>query len=372
MATELRSALRSHPELELSSLLLRSSWRWTHLRMVPFGVRLLREIPRTVEREGIELVLFSSMVTAAFAVPLRRRLAARGVRIAAIPVGRDVTLPWAPYQKFLPHVFRAIDLLLPISHATAEECVRRGAPPGRICVVPCGVNPERFATGPGADQAQTPSLPATEPPPEGALLLCSVGRHVERKGFDWFVDQVMPLLPPHVHFWIAGEGPTTASIQEAIRRRELRDRVRLLGCISDASLKALYGRADLFMMPNVPVPGDMEGFGVVMLEAGICGLPVIASHLEGIEDVICEGENGHLVPSGDPQAFAAAILRYDRDRDVLREASLRARRYVRDAFSWSVIADQYHEAFCQFAERDGGDRIFSAASASGRVSAPRS
>ena len=372
MATELRSALDSHPDLELSSLLLRSSWRWTHLRMVPFGVRMLREIPRLVEREGIELVLFSSMVTAAFVVPLRRKLEAQGVRIAAIPVGRDVTLPWAPYQKFLPRVFETIDLLLPISHATAEECVRRGAPPGRIRIVPCGVDPERFATGPGAHRTQTPSLPARDPLPEGALLLCSVGRHVERKGFDWFVDGVMPLLPPHVHFWIAGEGPITASIQEATERHGLEDRVRLLGCISDASLKVLYRSADLFVMPNVPVPGDMEGFGVVMLEAGICGLPVIASRLEGIADVIREGENGHLVSSGDPQAFAAAILRYDRDRRALREASLRARGYVRDTFSWPVIADRYHDAFCGLTGRNGSDRAPAAASATLPELAPRS
>ena len=77
---------------------------------------------------------------------------------------------------------------------------------------------------------------------------------------------------------------------------------------------------------------------------------------EGIEDVICEGENGRLVSSGDAGGFAATILCYDRDRCALRDASLRARGYVRNTSSWPVIADRYHHALCSAADRKEGDR----------------
>jgi len=177
--------------------------------------------------------------------------------------------------------------------------------------------------------------------PDDALLLCGVGRHVERKGFAWFVDQVLPRLPGAVHFWLAGEGPETPAVREAVARRGLESRVRLLGRVPDETLTALYRGADLFVMPNRPVPGDIEGFGVVMLEAGLCGLPTIGARLEGIQDAIREGENGILVPSGDAEAFAEAILGYYRDRGALAAASARAARYTEATFAWPAIADRY-------------------------------
>jgi phosphatidyl-myo-inositol dimannoside synthase len=345
LATELHAALRAHPRVQLSDLLLRSSWRWTHVRMVPFGAHLLREIPRRVAAERIEAILFSSMVTAAAALPLRRAL--RGVVKAAVPVGRDVTLPVQVYQRLVPHVFRSLDALFPISDATARECLTRGARPGQIEVIPCGVDIGRFAPPIVRAEARRRLLEQfgvgdADPPPR--LLLCGVGRHVERKGFSWFVNDVMPRLPQHVHFWLAGEGPCTPLIRRAVATRGLGQRVRLLGVVSEGELAALLRGADLFVMPNVPVPGDMEGFGVVMLEAGIAGLPVIAARLEGIEDVIREGENGNLVESGDARAFARRILYYDEEPGALEEASGRAAHFTAAEFGWSTVAERYVDA----------------------------
>jgi phosphatidylinositol alpha-1,6-mannosyltransferase len=349
VATELHAALDARPDVALRSLLLRASWRWTHLRVVPFGLRLLREIPRTVRSEQIDVVLFSSMVTASLTVPLRRKLEAQDVLTAAIPVGRDVTLPVGPYQWYLPRIFGALDLILPISRATAEECLHRGAAREKVQVIPCGVDPMRFPPLEDRNSMRrvlhdTLGDPASPLPP-GALLLCGVGRHIERKGFAWFVDRVMPLLPSDIHFWLAGEGPTTPAVRAAIERNNLGDRVRLLGRISDEALTKLYRGADLFVMPNVPVPGDIEGFGVVMLEAGFCGLPTVAARLEGIQDAIRDGENGTLLPSGNATAFARGILRYHQDRALLAEASARAARYTAGVFSWDAVAAQYVSLF---------------------------
>jgi phosphatidylinositol alpha-1,6-mannosyltransferase len=108
-------------------------------------------------------------------------------------------------------------------------------------------------------------------------------------------------------------------------------------------LKLLRG-AGLFVMSNIRVAGDIEGFGVVMLEAGMCGLPTVAAGIEGIRDAIHDGRNGVLVPSGDPEAFAAAILGFHEDRAALAAASERARSFTKSAFAWPVIADQYVHA----------------------------
>jgi phosphatidylinositol alpha-1,6-mannosyltransferase len=352
VSEELYSALAAHPEVRLSTLLLRSPWRQVHRRVVPFLLRLLRDIPRVVEREKIEVVVFYSTVTAALAVPLRRKLQALGARTVVIPNGLDVTVPSAPYQWFVPRLFRAVDRVLPISRATAEECLARGAAPTQVRVVPCGVEPDRFPPVEDRAAARRALLEALgEELPEDALLLCSVGRHVKRKGFAWFVEEVVPRLPGGVVYLLAGEGPETLRIRELVRERGLEGRVRLLGRVSEERLATLYRGADLFVMPNVPVPGDMEGFGVVMLEAGLCGLPVLAAELEGIRDVVREGRNGHLLPSRDAGAFVEAIARYHRDRRALAALSESAAEYVAETFSWRAVADRYVEAFQELAGR---------------------
>lgn len=340
MATELHAALDAHPSVELSSLLLRTSWRWTGLRMPPFGAKLLWKIPRVVADEGIDVVLFSSMVTAALAPVLRGRV--KGAALGAVAVGRDVTLPVGPYQAWVPRVLSKLDLVFPISRAAEQECLTRGLAAERSCVVPVGIDTSRL-TPPADRKAARRALESAlgEQLPENALLLCGVGRHVERKGFHWFVDQVMPLLPAEVCFWLAGEGPMTEVVRAAVKERGLGQRVRLLGRVADETLALLYRGADLFVMPNIPVAGDIEGFGIVMLEAGLSGLPTLAAELDGIPDVIRDGENGRLVPAADAAAFAAAILRYAADRSRLAALSRRTPRYVADTFGWPVVTDQY-------------------------------
>lgn len=347
VATGLHAALSAREDVELSSLLLETSWKATPYRMPGYLLGLLRSIPRVVEEEKIDVVLFSSMVTASLAPMLRKRL--RGTLLAAIPVGRDVTLPTPGYRHLVRRVFAALDLVLPISQATADECLARGADPARVRVIPCGADTGSFT--PPRDRAAARrellraigETPATVP--DHALMLVSVGRHQERKGFHWFADEVMPRLPADVYYLVTGEGPMTPRIQAAIDRHGLGGRARLLGKVPEETLRTLYRGGDLFVMPNIHVPGDIEGFGVVMLEAGLCGLPVIAAALEGISDVVREGENGHLVPTRDATAFARAIQRYLNEPEALAGASRAAARYTSRMYSWEGIAEQFVEVF---------------------------
>ncbi len=97
-------------------------------------------------------------------------------------------------------------------------------------------------------------------------------------------------------------------------------------------------------MPNIVVPGDMEGFGIVMLEAGACGLPTLAADLEGIRDVVEEGVNGWFAPSGDADAFVARITTLVGDPEALHSASQRTAEYVARTFRWDRTAERYLDA----------------------------
>lgn len=352
VAIDLHDSLLPHRGAEVRALVLRSPWSQRHWRTPLFMARAIREIRGMAERKEIDAVLFSSMVTGALAVPLRRHLARHGVLSAAIANGLDATTPTWPYPHFVRKVFDSLDLVLPISNATAAACRARGLPDDKCAVVLLGIRLDRFTPPDSRPEARARmigrfALPAA--PDDRGLILCSVGRLVPRKGLAWFVDNVMPLLPNDVRLLVAGEGPERARIEAAIERHRLTDRVRLLGAVSDAELEALYQGADLFMMPNVHVPGDMEGFGLVMVEAGLCGLPVIAAGIEGIADVVTDGENGHIVGTGDAAGFTEAILRYHRKPSELSAASHRARAHTVEKFGWEAVTDRYIAVLRSFA-----------------------
>ena len=345
VATELHHALSLLPEIELHSQILYSSWERVHQRVPYFLLQTTKKLRQAAREQSIDAVLFSSMVTASLTTVTRKRLNNAGIKTAAIVHGQDVTTPFGLYQRFVPHIFNSIDAILPVSRATGEQCLERGLTPEKMHIVPNGIQLNRFPKLESRALMRRELLEKfnnnNNPISDQALLLCSVGRQVKRKGFAWFIEHVLPQLPEDVHYWLAGDGPETELLRKVAREANVSERVRLLGRVSDEDLALLYRGADLFMMPNIPVPGTMEGFGVVLLESGLNGMPAIASRLEGIQDVIKEGENGHFVESGDITGFKAAILQYYNDRKALSNLSERATHYTRDTFSWQAVAKSY-------------------------------
>ena len=335
-------------DVRIKPVILRASWRWTHIRAGLFLGSSLFRIASAARRGDVDAVLFSSMVTASLAPVLRRTLRKHGIASAAIVHGRDASLLSAPYQWLVPRVFAALDAVFPVSRATGAACLERGLTAAKLHVVPNGVAPERFGSDWSRAKARAMLFdrfgapkPSGELHPDRVLLLCSAGRQVKRKGFAWFVEHVLPRLPEDVHYWLAGEGPEAERILDAAKRSRVARRVRMLGRLTHKELEGMYRGADLFVMPNVPVSGDMEGFGVVMLEAGLCGLPTVAANIEGIADVVEDGKNGRLVPSGNAAAFREAILAYRREPDMLEAARLRAASHVRERFGWQAAAESY-------------------------------
>ena len=329
MAIDLATALHGVADTRTEVVALRSAWRGHHLRVAFWLPATLLRILAKALGGTVDAVLFSSMVTGSLAPLLRPFLYRRGIPMAAIAHGRDVTLPGAYQHLLVRRTLRALDAVLPVSQATANECMARGMAEAKVHVIPNGVDTDRFRVNGASRGARS------------GFLLSSVGRLVERKGFAWFVSHAMPLLPEYVHYHIAGSGPERNAIAETIKRADLGHRVKLLGRLPDTAICELYHRTDLMIMPNIAVRGDLEGFGVVMLEAAASGTPVVAANLEGIQDVITEGINGHLVSSMDARAFAETILAYVADRASLGALGRRAATHAHTCFSWCRIAGLY-------------------------------
>lgn len=257
--------------------------------------------------------------------------------VVSVLHGLDITYRNALYQKLWVHgAFRSLDGAIAVSHATKDEAVKRGFDESRIFVVPNGIESARFRFP--QNRAQLSELLGFDT--TGSVVLLTVGRLVKRKGAAWFIRHVLPLLPAEFHYAIAGSGPEELAIRDAIAASGTAERVSLLGRVGDADREILLGNADVFVQPNIPVAGDMEGFGIAVIEASAAGLPVVASRLEGLADAVSDHQNGQLVTPLDARAFARAITPL---RDAARRDEERARgqAFTTLHFDWSVIGKRY-------------------------------
>jgi glycosyltransferase involved in cell wall biosynthesis len=165
--------------------------------------------------------------------------------------------------------------------------------------------------------------------PREARVLLSVGRLESNKGFSHLV-KALSRIPEDFLWLLAGEGPERRNLEAEIEREGLRERARFLGRVSDDELHALYERCELFVHPTL-----YEGSSMVTLEAMAHRKAVVATRVGGIPDKILEGENGLLVPPGDVDALARAVVEALSGGDRLRSWGTKSRAIVESRFSWS-------------------------------------
>ncbi|HEC92198.1 MAG TPA: glycosyltransferase family 1 protein, partial [Candidatus Atribacteria bacterium] len=223
-----------------------------------------------------------------------------------------------------------------------KECINRGIPEEKITIVPDGISDE-FYLSEDKNELRSKLENKFKVSLINKKILLSVGRLVERKGFHWFVKNVIPKLLKQRNdfvYLIAGDGIFRERIKNAIANNGLEERVIMLGNVDDEALKLLYNASDIFVMPNMPVEGDMEGFGIVALEAASCGVPVVASRLEGIKDAIKNEKNGFLVEPYDVDEFVGVIDKLLDNNGEREGFGKRAREFTLENYSWEKIAEK--------------------------------
>lgn len=257
--------------------------------------------------------------------------------------GLDITYDNWLYQRIVVPTFSWNNAVACISSAAQETAIAAGVPGEITQIIPGGVDPEKYYVPDVGrdDMERVLQSYGVDENVSGKTLLLSVGRLVERKGFQWFVSEVVPRLPEDYCYVVCGDGPMKQTIERHIQENGLGSRVFLLGRVTGAPLHILYSTADVLIMPNISVENDMEGFGLVAMEASSCGTPVIAADMEGMRDSVIDGENGIRVPPQDAEGFVSAITEgVDRIKD-----SDQVRSFVVDEFSWDRQASRYADLF---------------------------
>lgn len=258
--------------------------------------------------------------------------------VVSVVHGLDLTFQNSVYQrlwvkKFLP----TLDGLIAVGNETIRQGIARKIPEKKFTFIPNGVDTEKFF----APHTRAELENILDTPLAGKRVLLTSGRLARRKGVAWFIRTVLPKLPKDILYVVAGDGTDRENIQNAVKETALEERVKLLGYVSDETRNILLNTCDLFVQPNIRVEGDMEGFGISVIEAASCELPVIASRLEGLKDAIKDGSNGILVETENAEAFVSAILNLFNDPTRLQTFRTQARAYVVATYAWPRIAKEY-------------------------------
>ncbi|MCJ7619547.1 MAG: glycosyltransferase family 4 protein [Anaerolineae bacterium] len=263
--------------------------------------------------------------------------------------GLDVAFANAAYQRIVPGCLRHVDLLICISTYARDKCLERGIPSHKCRVIRPGVEIHDPPAG-GKYGAKQMLSSLIQKPLTGQQIMLTVGRLVPRKGVLHFVADILPALLqkcPNVHYIVIGEGPQKEAIERTVQALGLGHAVSLLGGVDASTLRTVYDASDLFLMPNLPMERDVEGFGLVALEAAAAGLWVVASKVDGIPDAVVDGENGFLIEPGDTDTYVEVISSLLTDREKTARLGDRARDYVKQNYSWDRVVAQYGKEFEQ-------------------------
>ncbi len=242
------------------------------------------------------------------------------------------TYVWAS-ERSIPLVYRGVDFEV-ISASTRDDLAARGVDPALVRVIHCGLDHDRL---------RLPRPPAREATP----LIVTWSRLRRYKSVDVALRAFAAILSelPEARMLVMGRGPDEDRLRRVASRLGIGRRVEFLGHLPWPEMLGVLHRAHVCLNPS-----PKEGWGLTVVEANACGLPVVASDRPGLRDSVRDGETGLLVPYGDAAAFAGAAVRLLRDGALWARQSAAGRAWAA-TFSWERCARESLELFACASER---------------------
>lgn len=303
------------------------------LRLVPTAFRLARYL----RRSNVVTINVHYPNTAIVALVLARRLARRNIRLVLSFHGLDVVAAKTTNRGFLQRlVWRFLisncDAVVACSNALGQD-IKQIFPrvEGKLHTVHNGVD--------GAHCRREATLHPLPTALSGKHYIASVGTFEHKKGHDVLLAAFRVLVSefPDIHLAIAGrEGPAFQATQELTREMGLQERVVILPMLPHGEALALIHGAKLFVLPS-----RAEPFGIVLIEAGSLGTPVIATRVGGIPEIIADQRSGILVTSDAPEALSQAIRKMLQAPETAKSYASNLRAEVDGRFLWRHATARY-------------------------------
>jgi len=297
---------------------------------------------------GIDVVFGGSVLTAPLILLLARLFKRKAVVQSH---GLDLVHQSFFYQFLCVRWIKYCDRVVANSTYTASLAKQKGASAASVSVISPGVQPERFQS-PDVAEASRRKFEL-----EGKRVILFVGRLAKRKGVKEFIQHSLRRIVveiPDACLVVVGDHPaesltyqndTIGEVEAAISAGGFLSHVRLLGGLPDADVVGLYQACQVVVLPALKSDSDVEGFGIVLIEAAAAGKPTVATRVGGIPDAVDDGKTGFLVEPGDYDHLSAVIISILTDGQSKRVMGEAAMQRVRDKFSWPKIAAQYEIEF---------------------------
>jgi glycosyltransferase involved in cell wall biosynthesis len=272
-------------------------------------------------------------------------LAAPGLPLVISLHGSDVFLAetFGPARAAARMAFGRAGAVTACSDDLGRRAVCIGADPGRLEVVPYGVDVDRFRPDASARAECRKALGIADDVP----LVLAVGRLVRKKGFEYLID-ALPRLPPQVRpvLAIGGAGDLAGELRERASRLAAMATVRFLGNLNQDQVARYLSAADVIAVPSVrDDAGNVDGLPNVVMEALASGTPLLTTAAGGIGAVVTDGLTALVVPERDPAALAAGIERLLADRAFGAALAAAGRAMAADTFGWARTAGRFEAAY---------------------------
>jgi phosphatidyl-myo-inositol dimannoside synthase len=313
------------------------------------SMSLVATWPRVLMSERPNVLQFATCEDAYWGTYFRRT---SGMPFVVYAHGNEILSAAANSWSGARRALRGASAVFANSRYTANLLTERiGARPERVKIIHPGCDPEEFSPGEPDESlyADWPMLRETRP------VVLTVGNLVERKGHDLVLKCLPELLKsrPDLIYVIVGDGPNRASLELLAQSLGVRESVCFVGRVDARALRNHYRRCDVMVMPSRlrQQHHDVEGFGIVFLEANACGKPVVGGRCGGTSDAILHGETGFVVDSTDCEDLTRSLQLLLSDRSLAEHFGANGRRRVIAELNWAAVAHRVAEATDEIAAR---------------------
>lgn len=306
--------------------------------------RVARAVGALVRERGISKVFFGAAAPLGLLAKGLRRAGVR--RIVALTHGHEVW--WAkvfPFTLAIRRIGKYVDTLTYLGSFTRNAIARSLSTRARESMVRIapGIDTSHFAPTESAEQLKK------ELDLAGKRVIVSVGRLVHRKGQDTLVEALPEIVSafPDAHLLFVGVGPHLEYIHKRAIQLNVLQHISFVGRVQYSELPRFISVGEIFAMPSRSrLAGlEVEGLGIVYLEASACELPVIGGLSGGAPDAVLEGETGFAVDGLNPSAVAAGVIRLLEDPELAKAMGKRGRQWIIDEWEWRHWSERFNALF---------------------------
>ncbi len=303
--------------------------------------RVARAVCKIAKNQRIQSVAFGAAAPLALLAPALRR--AGVIRIVAMTHGHEVW--WAkifPFNIAMRQIGNSVDVLTYLGEFTRSAISKSLSTRARQSMVKIapGIDIERFKPVDATDLRKSLAL-------EFKKVIICVARLVHRKGQDALIEAMAQILEhePAAHLLLVGQGPYRNHLESLVRKYRLEENVTFVGRIQYGELPRYLCVGDIFAMPaRSRFNGlEVEGLGIVYLEASACGLPVIAGSSGGAPDAVIESVTGLVVDGTERAEIVVAILELLGDPARCADMGLAGRKWIIEKWRWEIWASEFRK-----------------------------